>query len=273
MQERNLKETAVGEGSHLVPVSRCDSKGIQVGEDAITVEEPLEIRVGGKSFSVTMRTPGHDLDLVTGFLFTEGAVKAGAMPSLKRTGRNVVSVEIKGAVSKSLRRLQSRFFVSSSCGLCGRTSVASVRRRLGAIRSDATVPASVLCALPSKMRESQETFGATGGLHAAALFDRDGAILMVREDVGRHNAVDKVIGNWIRSDDGRVPVGLLVSGRASFEIVQKALAAKIPIVAAVSAPSSLAVELAREAGMTLVGFLRGERFNIYTRSDRVKGAS
>lgn len=242
--------------------------------DAVTLEEPLEIRVGGKSFSVTMRTPGHDLDLVAGFLLGEGIISVGDLSRLKQSGRNGVNLSVAGKLSSRLRRLQSRFFVSSSCGLCGRASVAGVRRRLGGVRSDAAIAASALRRLPSDLRQRQETFGVTGGLHAAALFDDRGEILVVREDVGRHNAVDKVIGSWARGGDAsRIPIGLLVSGRSSFEIVQKALAAKIPIVAAVSAPSSLAVELAREAGMTLVGFLRGESFNVYSRADRVREKS
>lgn len=286
-------------GLKTVPIRRHRKGKAFEDSDSVAREEPLEIRLDGQALSVTMRTPGEDLDLAVGFLFTEGILpevqprrrrsvafrkkgvsegdaSSSPLPApqylFKKGGRNVVDVFLPAAkAAGARRRLQTRFFVSSSCGLCGRTSVSQTRRRLGAIKTDGCFNVAKLRELPAKMRSSQATFEFTGGLHGAALFSSDGKLLVVREDVGRHNAVDKAIGKWIRSPEANwKPFGLLVSGRASFEIVQKALAAKLPLVVAVSAPSSLAVELAQESGITLVAFLREEGFNIYSRPDRIK---
>jgi FdhD protein len=257
----------MNEGCKTLPISRFQ-KEMTASTDVVVVEEPLEIRVGKESLSVTMRTPGHDLDLVTGFLFTEGVISKLEVPKMKKAGKN--TIEIAPQKTKNTRNLKSRFFTSSSCGLCGRTTVAQIRRRLGSVKTDFQFSAQVLSSLPDLMRQHQENFGATGGLHGAALFNPRGQLIVVREDVGRHNAVDKAIGSFIRHGIRDSMAGLLVSGRASFEIVQKALAAQIPFVVAVSAPSTLAVELAREAGITLIAFLRGETFNVYSRADRIK---
>lgn len=257
-------------GSKTFPIRRYSKSNSTTQSDVVAIEEPLEIRIGKAPVSVTMRTPGQDIDLVRGFLFTEGFFGRSKMPDFKKAGKNRVDV-IFQKQPLQLRRLHSRFFVSTSCGLCGRMSVTQVKRRLGPIKTDQLISAAILKQIPCLMRDFQETFGETGGLHAAALFDVNGQLLAVREDVGRHNAVDKAIGSWIGSTKSEViPMVLLVSGRASFEIIQKALAAKIPIVAAISAPSSLAVELAREASMTLIGFLRDSSFNVYSRADRIQ---
>ena len=231
--------------------------------DTLAIEEPLEIRVDGRAVSVTMRTPGDDLDLALGFLTTEGADVATATACAD----NVVDVTVR-----SMPDLQRNFYTSSSCGLCGKASIDAVRTavRYDVGPDDAPIDPSVLVTLPDQLRNAQRAFAKTGGLHAAGLF-RDGELLCLREDVGRHNAVDKVIGWAVQREllplTGTV---LQVSGRASFELVQKALMAGIPALAAVSAPSSLAVELADEAGMTLVGFLRGTSYNIYAGAHRLK---
>lgn len=244
-------------------MTRVDGERVVERPDTLAVEEPLEIRVDGEAVSVTMRTPGHDIDLALGFLTTEGADVAAATSCAD----NVVDVAVR-----SMPDLRRNFYVSSSCGLCGKSSVDAVRTasRYDLRPDDAPVDPAVLVTLPERLRQAQRTFDRTGGLHAAALF-RDGEMLCLREDVGRHNAVDKVIGWAVQHDllplSGTV---LQVSGRASFELVQKALMAGIPVLAAVSAPSSLAVELADEAGMTLVGFLRGTSYNIYAGAHRLK---
>ena len=237
----------------------------------------MEIRVRGRSVCVTMRTPEHDEELAVGFLLTEGVIHgADDVLRIEPCGRNdednVLNVMLAPHVKFDLDRLTRHVFASSSCGLCGKASIDSVHQHFPPVeaRADATVEASVLAALPDRMRDAQTTFAETGGLHAAAVFDRTGAAVVVREDVGRHNAVDKVLGFGLLN--GRLPFAdhvLMVSGRASFEILQKALAARIPIVAAVSAPSSLAVDFAQESGQTLVGFVRDGRLNVYTRADRV----
>ena len=233
--------------------------------DTLAVEEPLEIRVDGRAVSITMRTPGDDLDLALGFLTTEGAEVATATTCAD----NVVEVTVH-----AMPDLQRNFYTSSSCGLCGKASIDAVRTasRYDVRSDEAPVDPAALVTLPGRLRAAQRAFDKTGGLHAAGLF-RDGELLCVREDVGRHNAVDKVVGWAVQREllplTGTV---LQVSGRASFELVQKALMAGIPVLAAVSAPSSLAVELADEAGMTLIGFLRGPSYNIYTGAHRLKRA-
>jgi FdhD protein len=248
--------------------------------DDVSTEEPLEIRIGNVSLSVTMRTPGDDFDLVAGFLVTEGIVSGASEIDAMRmcpeaaaeTGElNVVEVSLSlGAASRTIT--PRAFFMTSSCGLCGKASIDAVRTRSRwEVRDDPLrVSATVLLRLPEAQRAAQPQFSRTGGLHAAALFDAAGALLCVREDVGRHNAFDKVIG-WAATQ-GMLPLRshmILASGRASFELTQKALMAGIPLLAAVSAPSSLAIELAAESGMTLVGFLRGDRMNVYAGHERI----
>jgi FdhD protein len=248
-------------------------------EDDVAVEEPLEIRVGGASVSVTMRTPGDDFELAAGFLFTERIIEhrgdvagiANGYGPGRRVSDNVVEVTLPPGKAVDLARLQRHFYAASSCGVCGKASICAVRvggirRPRGALRVDS----DVLCRLPDVVRAAQTVFDRTGGLHAAALFDAAGTLLAIREDIGRHNAVDKIVGYALL--EGRLPLSecvLFVSGRGAFEIVQKALVAGIPVIASVSAPSSLAVELAREHGLTLVGFLRGQRFIVYSGHERV----
>jgi FdhD protein len=244
--------------------------------DIVAREEPLEIRVRGKSVAVTMRTPGMDRELAAGFLVTEGLVrKASDIVEIapcrgSADPENVLNVFLSPAVRVDFERLTRHVFASSSCGICGKATIEAVHQQFEPIRSDVSVRAKILAALPGKMRRAQKTFAATGGLHAAALFDLRGKLLFSAEDVGRHNAVDKVIG-WALLQ-GKLPLSeqvLVVSGRASFEIMQKALAGGIPVVAAVSAPSNLAVDFAKESGQTLVGFLRGETMNVYAGEKRV----
>ena len=264
----------------ITPVVEWNAGRDRPVEDAVTVEEPIEIRVGGVSVSVTMRTPGDDFELSAGFLFTERIIgRRDDIAALdygqgadKQPSQNVVDVTLRPGKHVDLARLQRHFYAASSCGVCGKSSICAVR--IGGItrpRGHVRVGPSLLARLPGELREAQAVFDRTGGLHAAALFDLDGALLDVREDVGRHNTVDKIIGNALL--EGMLPLSehvLLVSGRGAFEIVQKALVAGVPIVASVSAPSSLAVDLAREHGLTLIGFLRGERFVVYSGAERLK---
>jgi FdhD protein len=255
-------------------VVRVEEGRVVERPDTLAVEEPLEIRVGGRAVSVTMRTPGHDLDLALGFLLTEGVVATpDDVVEAIACGENVVDVTTTDEAAA--RVVERRFFTSSSCGLCGKESIDAVRTRSPyEIAADSVrVEGAVLTSLPDKLRDAQRVFERTGGLHAAGLFTADGELLCLREDVGRHNAVDKVVGWAVQQR--RLPLTgcvLQVSGRASFELVQKAAVAGVPMLAAVSAPSSLAVALAEETGMTLVGFLRGQSFNVYARPDRVAAA-
>lgn len=252
--------------------------------DVLAVEEPLEIRVAGAPLAVTMRTPGNDVDLAAGFLVSEGVIArgdefAGAIhcggPGTGGTENtyNVLDVALAPGVAPPSPELARNFYTTSSCGVCGKASIDAVETvsRYDLTEDDVTVDTAVLVTLPDVLREHQAVFEKTGGLHAAALFDADtGELLVVREDVGRHNAVDKVIG-WAVLE-GRLPLRrtvLQVSGRASFELVQKAVMAGIPVLTAVSAPSSLAVELAAASGLTLVGFLRGTSMNVYSGAERV----
>jgi FdhD protein len=248
-------------------------------QDYLVREEPMEIRIGPHSLSVTMRTPGNDLELAAGFLFTEGLIHRReeikviehAKSNKPAEAGNIVRVEIDGEVKLDLERTQRNFFAASSCGICGKASLDSVRLRgMRPVEDDLRLDPEVLCGMPDILREAQVVFGRTGGLHAAGLFDTKGQLVVQREDVGRHNAVDKVIG-WALLN-GRVPLSkyvLLVSGRGGFEIIQKAIAGGVPVVASVSAPSGLAVRLAREMGLTLVGFLRGKRFIVYSGENRL----
>lgn len=253
--------------------------------DLLAIEEPLEIRLGyqtperwaTRAISITMRTPGHDFELAAGFLRGEGIIRNQAdITGISRLGpgeRNVVKVDLAPSVRFDPSRLERSFYTTSSCGVCGKGSLDAISNRgfeaipLGAVQ----FPARILQDLPSNLRSVQATFEETGGLHAAALFSPAGELLAVREDVGRHNAVDKVTG-YLLLENIPVPEGsaLLVSGRTSFELAQKTIAAGIPILAAVGAPSTLAVEFAREFDLTLVGFIRDGRFNIYSREERIQ---
>ncbi|MFW6060605.1 MAG: formate dehydrogenase accessory sulfurtransferase FdhD [Phycisphaeraceae bacterium] len=249
---------------------------LQEDTDALAVEEPLEIRVRGRAVSVTMRTPGHDDELAVGFLLSEGLIGSRADvarvdPCVRASEGNVINVFLRSGVDVDWEKLTRHVFASSSCGLCGKASIEAVHGRFPPIEgAPLRVSDAVLQALPNRLHAAQAAFGRTGGLHAAALFDGEGELRVLREDVGRHNAVDKVLGRALL--DGRVPLGdclLMVSGRASFEIMQKALAGGVAMVAAVSAPSSLAVTFARESGQTLVGFLRPGRMNVYAHRERI----
>lgn len=262
---------------------------MRVGEDVVrradvlAVEEPLEIRVGGVPLAVTMRTPGHDVELATGFLVSEGVIAAGddvraaihcGGPGTGGADNTYNVLDITLARGVAAPEPTRNFYTTSSCGVCGKASIDAVRTvsRHPVDRDDVAVDAAVVAELPGALRAAQAVFEKTGGLHAAGLFTPTGDTLVVREDVGRHNAVDKVVG-WAAMND-RLPLRgtvLQVSGRASFELVQKAVMAGIPILSAVSAPSSLAVELAREAGLTLAGFVRDGRMNLYAGAQRVRG--
>lgn len=246
--------------------------------EKLAVEEPLEIRLGGRRFTLTMRTPGNDEELAAGFLFAEGFISdASELGEIRRVrGRkrapepNAIDIILNVPADRLRTRLRRNFLMSSSCGVCGKTSIDSIRRRVVPPSDSAQVSPAVLLALATKLRDGQRVFAATGGLHGAAIFDLDGTMRAIREDVGRHNAVDKLVGYALTN--AMLPLArhlMMVSGRLSFEIVQKAAASGVPILAAVSAPSSLAVELAEEVGTTLIGFLRDGSFNIYTRPDRI----
>ena len=254
--------------------------------DSVVGEEPLEVRlkVGRttQTLAITMRTPGNDFDLAAGFLYSEGVVKnrgniaeltycldPGVDPEQRY---NIVTIELRAAPDvEKLARFERHFTMNSSCGVCGRAQLESLRE-LGAapVEDDVRIGAATLCSLPDRMREAQRVFEATGGLHAAALFDEHGQTIAVREDVGRHNALDKLVG-WALLN-GRLPLHrciVMVSGRASYEILQKTVMARVPVVASVSAPSSLAVDLAREFNVTLAGFVRGNRANLYAAPERI----
>jgi len=259
-----------------VPVLRVGGRG--PARDEVAVEEPLEVRLGARSLLVTMRTPGRDLDLVRGLLFTEGLVEApdgvaavAHCADVPREARgNVVTVSLRRGARLRPEGALRVGLVSSACGVCGKATLAEVARQAPPVEPGPVVTRAVLSALPAALHLGQDVFRRTGGLHAAALFDVRGRRLALAEDVGRHNAVDKVIGEALRF--GRVPLRaalLVVSGRAGFEIVQKARRAGIPIVCAVSAPSSLAVKLAKDGRQTLVGFLREGRFNVYCGAERI----
>jgi FdhD protein len=249
--------------------------------DSVAVEEPMEVRVNGASFAVIMRTPGADRDLAAGFLLAEDVIRGddeiGAIEycqDVADEGRgNTINVTVTGAAVERLSaRLGERRHVTmtASCGMCGRRTIESLQSRVAVVKGEWTVSADVISSLPDRLRSSQAVFDSTGGLHAAGLFDRSGQLQLSAEDVGRHNAVDKIVGRTLLA--GRHPLDtsiLLVSGRTSFELVQKALVAGVPLIAAVSAPSSLAIQLAEESNITLCGFVRGEKFNIYSHQSRV----
>ncbi len=263
-----------------IQIKKVGTAGVESKADLLAVEEPLEIRLGfgpmnerqQQSLSVTMRTPGHDFELAVGFLFTEGVIKSiDQVESVKYCQtvkpeelENVVRVELKQEVHLDYKKFQRHFYTSSSCGVCGKSSMEAVKIQCSSIISTFNVSKELIHQLPGKLREAQHVFEHTGGLHASALFTEKGELIILREDVGRHNALDKVIGAMLFKKD--IPLSnviLLVSGRASFELVQKAAMAGIPILAAVGAPSSLAVSLAKETGMTLLGFVRDGGFNVY----------
>jgi FdhD protein len=264
---------------NLTKVSEWDDGHFHRKDDYLAAEEPLEIRVGTDPLSVTMRTPGHDLELAAGFLLTEGIVRSAdqivsLQPGVSGENPNVgnlVRAELVPEAIPDFSKMQRHFFAASSCGICGKASIDSIRSRLlKAPNPDFRCAPELLVKLPDVLRFSQDVFQRTGGLHAAALFDSTGALQVLREDIGRHNAVDKVIG-WALMG-GQIPLAnsvLLVSGRGGFEIVQKAIVAGLPVVASVSAPSGLAVQLARELRQTLIGFLRGRRFVIYSGDERI----
>ncbi|MDX6505912.1 MAG: FdhD protein [Gaiellaceae bacterium] len=236
------------------------------GRDQVAVEEPLEIRIGGRPVAVTMRTPGHDEELALGFCISEGlGPEAAALPA--DLAANTVEVD---APAFDPARLQRSFYTSSSCGVCGKGALEAVAVEASRVDGELAVPAELLADLPERLRAAQPGFAVTGGLHATGLFDARGELLCLREDVGRHNAMDKVVGWSFR--DARLPLGdavLCVNGRLSFELVQKAAVAGCPILVAVGAPSSLAVELGADRGLTLCGFARGGRLNVYSEPWRV----
>jgi FdhD protein len=242
--------------------------------DLLAVEEPLEIRVDGEPLTVTMRTPGNDIDLAAGFLFTEGLLTGlDQVHEIRMCDENVAAVSVKDSGALLRAKAATRnFLTTSACGVCGKDSIEAIRVRsaFDVAADQVRVSPAVLASLPDQLRDAQRIFSRTGGLHAAGLFTQDGSLLVLREDVGRHNAVDKVAGWALRS--GLLPLAghiLLVSGRASFELAQKALMIGVPVLAAVSAPSSLAASLAEEGGLTLVGFLRGATMNVYAGTQRV----
>jgi len=267
-----------------IPIVKVIGNDATESQDMVTAEEPLEIRlrynsprgIATKSISVTMRTPGNDEELATGFLFTEGIIQSfNEIESVKNAGaknENVVYVTLKDSVSPDVSKLERNFYTTSSCGVCGKASIESVRVACNIldIKDSISLSASLLYTLPGILRQHQDVFENTGGLHACALFTTEGKFLQLREDAGRHNALDKLIGSFLSQDT--IPLNdhiLLLSGRASFELVQKAAMAGIKVIAAVGAPSSLAVQMADEWGMTLIGFLRDRRFNIYSGAQRV----
>lgn len=271
-----------------VEITKITSGEKKVTPDLMAVEEPLEIRLGfgamgareQRSLSVTMRTPGHDYELAIGFLFTEGIInsfsEAESIKYCEDVGKqeekeNVVRVELKPDVRLDFEKFSRNFYTTSSCGVCGKSSIESVEVACAKLSDEFKISSKVIHSLSSKLRSSQQVFEYTGGLHAVGLFDSSGSLLMSREDVGRHNAMDKLIGACLFKNE--IPLSdriVLVSGRASFELVQKALRAGIPVMAAVGAPSSLAVSLAQDMGMTLLGFVRDNSFNIYCGANRIE---
>jgi len=286
-----LRNKGIGEKSRRGSKTKTRVRIVENGQarlksDVLATEEPMEIRLlaGDKTqtVAVTMRTPGADFELAAGFLYGEGIV--GSPDDIMKISYcvdpeidaeqqyNIVNIELRGNKEYDLRSLERHFYTTSACGVCGKASLEQLELRdCPVIPQGPVVSAEIITSLPGKLRETQNLFDSTGGLHAAALFDAEGNLVALREDVGRHNATDKLVG-WALLG-GKLPVSdhiVMVSGRSSFEILQKSLTAGVPIVCAISAPSSLAVDVAREFGMTLVGFLRGERFNIYAGKERIK---
>ena len=255
----------------MTHVTRIEGGDATTADDILAIEEPLEIRVGEKPVSVTLRTPGEDFDLAAGFLFAESILRSsGEIDAIRHWGSsNVVRVDVSDGVKLDLQRLQRHFYSTSSCGVCGKVSIDALRVHVSPIESTLRVSRDVITSMPVALRAEQKAFDATGAIHAAGIFDANGTLVRTREDVGRHNAVDKVIGSFFREGVALDHHLLFVSGRTSFEIVQKAIVARIPILAAVGAPSSLAVDLARELGLTLLGFVRDGRFNVYSGEQRI----
>ena len=273
------KEDGIGSGQII---RRKTDGSFEYHHDDLTVEEPLEIRIARKTLATTMRTPGHDEELAAGFLVSEGILRTRdkidkfSRPTAARNRENIITVHLAEGVKVKLGATKRFGTISSSCGICGKESIAAIRQNFPAIVSEKNVRIDIetLLSLPPLLRELQGEFARTGGIHAAGIFDLNGKPKIVREDIGRHNAVDKTIGRAFL--DGQLPLDrhvLLVSGRASFEIMQKALSAGIPIVASVSAPSTLAMEFARESNQTLIGFLRPPSFNLYSHIERVNLSS
>ena len=268
--------------SRPVPVVRIGAGTRRTDRDHVAAEEPMEVRVNGSPFAVIMRTPGADRALAAGFLLAEDVVRTSdelltieECEDTTEEGRgNTLNVRVGGdAIERLSARLGERrqVLMTASCGLCGRRTIETLRSRVATVDGRWTIAANIIGTLPLRLRESQSVFETTGGLHAAGLFDRDGTLRQIAEDVGRHNAVDKIIGRRLMEE--ALPLSdslLLVSGRTSFELVQKALLAGIPLIAAVSAPSSLAIELAQSSGITLCGFVRGDRFNVYAHDERIR---
>lgn len=267
---RNLAGLAVGN-----VLKRSPDGQYHIVEDRVSIEEPLEIRLNGDSLAVTMRTPGQDEELAVGFLFTEGLIQSRR--DLREAGtlqpeENRIGLQLAKELEYSPSSLQRYGTIQASCGICGTTSIEDILKRHAALPPEASprVPESRLLGLPESMFQAQDQFSNSGGLHASAIFDLDGTLQCLREDIGRHNALDKVAGWAVLSDAAPLQNSiLLVSGRTSFELVQKALALQIPILAGISAPSSLAVNFARDCGITLIGFLRENRFNVYTHPQRL----
>lgn len=254
-----------------VPVRRLVLGAVTEQQDLVAVEEPLQIRVGSRNVAITMRTPGQDAELAAGFLFTEGLVRPGDIEHVA-CSRNTAEVTLATGVELDPARIERNFYVSSSCGICGKASIEAIESA-GCTILPCDVPRvseALIQSLPAKLREAQHVFERTGGLHACGLFSTSGDLLLVREDVGRHNAVDKLVGRAYL--DRQLPLAdkiLMLSGRTSFELVQKSVMAGVPILAAVGAPSSLAVKTALRFGMTLIGFLRNDRYNVYTAHSRL----
>jgi len=274
--------------SKKIKIEKINKSTSVIAEDFVAIEEPLEIQIcsekreysAAKSLSITMRTPGHDHDLAAGFLFTESIIKKESdIQSIESVGevdqingeQNTVRVTLDKSVDLEMDKLTRHFYTTSSCGVCGKSSIEALENEGCKVNiSKFSITKSELLGLPQKLRDTQISFDKTGGLHAAGIFSSDGEIMLAREDVGRHNAVDKVIGSLYR--ENKLPannLGLIVSGRTSFELMQKTIVAGIPLIVAISAPSSLAINLAKEYDVTLVGFLRGESFNIYSGKQRI----
>jgi len=265
-----------------VQVQTLDKSFRSLRSDSLAIEEPLQLCLNGSPLSITMRTPGSDLDLAVGFLFTEGIIddvsqilsmRAESAADDPEQSGDKVTIRLRPNIAIDPARIRRNFYTSSSCGVCGKLAIGAIEVRPSRPmrQSGPQFRADLIYRLPDLLRQAQDNFDRTGGIHAAAIFSPEGGLLGLREDVGRHNAVDKLIGFALR--DGSVPLGdslILVSGRAGFELVQKSVMAAIPVLAAVGAPSSLAVELAQRFGMTLVGFLRGERFNVYSGGWRIQ---
>jgi len=281
MRHASRSEGAAPEAIVRVDRTRVDGREVCAADDAVACEEPLELQLESHSLAVVMRTPGHDEELALGFLLTERVIERpeqvlSVHPYTRNRNPagddNVIRVVLAPDVTVDLEALRRNLFASSSCGVCGKATIENALAHAPPLDDDTRFPAGFFTGLPEALRTRQAVFDHTGGLHAAALIAPDGGLRVVREDVGRHNAVDKVVGWAFRA--GKLPLAghaLLVSGRISYEIVQKALAARLPAVAAVSAPTSLAVELAEASGMALVAFLRGESFGVYGRRERVVG--